>query len=120
MVIAHDFSTTLLQVIPTTIKINRGTSELNSIIGQRDFRHLQNISIQTLQSTHFLAAWRAFSKKKITIGYKESLNKHGEIEITSCILFDYNGIRLYQHQEDLQDTHELMEIKPCAVVTETH
>jgi hypothetical protein len=41
-----------------------------------------------------LAAHGTFSKIDHILGHKESLSKYRKIEITPCILFDHNAIKL--------------------------
>jgi hypothetical protein len=44
--------------------------------------------------TFFSTAHGTFSKINSVLGYKASLNKYKNIEVTSCILSNHNGIKL--------------------------
>jgi exonuclease III len=48
----------------------------------------------TIQYTFFSAAHRTFSKIDHILGQKASLKKFTKIEITHCIISNYNGIQL--------------------------
>jgi exonuclease III len=50
--------------------------------------------LTTSKYTFFSAAHGTFSKIDHIIGHKASLSKDKKIEITSCILSDYNAIKL--------------------------
>jgi hypothetical protein len=46
------------------------------------------------QYTFFSVAHGLFSETEHILEHKASLNKYKKIEITPCILFDHNGIKL--------------------------
>jgi hypothetical protein len=48
----------------------------------------------TAQYTFFSAAHGTFSKTDHILGHKTSLSKYKKIEITPCILFDHNALKL--------------------------
>jgi hypothetical protein len=50
--------------------------------------------LNPVTAQYILSSPRSFSKIDHILGYKESLNKYKKIEITPCILFDHNTIKL--------------------------
>jgi hypothetical protein len=48
----------------------------------------------TAQHAFFSAAQGTFSKINHILGHKASLNKYEKTEITHCILYDHNSIKL--------------------------
>jgi hypothetical protein len=77
-------------------KINKTTFRNTSHVranGQN--RHLQSISPNNQTVPILSAAYGIFSKIAHILGYKASLNKFKKIEMTSCIISDHNGIKLY-------------------------
>jgi hypothetical protein len=62
--------------------------------------------VTTAKYTFFSAAHGTFSKIDHILGHKESLSKYNKIEITPCILFDHNAIKLEQQQKQQQKIHK--------------
>jgi exonuclease III len=54
----------------------------------------------TTQYTFFSAAHGTFSKIDHILGHKASLTKYKKIEITLCILFDHNALKLELHNKN--------------------
>jgi hypothetical protein len=76
-------------------KINKETSDVNVTIGQLNITDIYKIfHPRVTEYTFFLAAHRTFSKIDSILGHKASLSKYMNIEITSYILSDNNGIKL--------------------------
>jgi hypothetical protein len=65
------------------------------MIGQMDLIDIYRVfHPAALQHTFFAAAHRTFSKTDHILGHKASDSKSKKVRITSCILSDYNGIKL--------------------------
>jgi hypothetical protein len=65
------------------------------MVGQIDLPNIYRVFCPiTAQYTFFSAAHGTFSKIDHILGHKASLNKYKKIEITPCILSDYNAIKL--------------------------
>jgi hypothetical protein len=69
--------------------------ELNNTIDQIDITDICKILYPAAANyTFFSEAHGTFSNINHTLGYKASLNKYKEIEITFWILSEHNGIKL--------------------------
>jgi hypothetical protein len=76
-------------------KVNREILELNDTINQMDLTDVYGIFHLTMaQYTFFSVAHGTFSKTDNILGHIASLSKYKKIEITSCILSDYNSLKL--------------------------
>jgi hypothetical protein len=94
-VVVGDFNTLLLLIGYPDQKINKEILELTDTIDQMDLTDVYRIfHLATAQYTFFSAAHGIFSKIDHILRHKASLNKYKKIEITSCILYDHNAIKL--------------------------
>jgi hypothetical protein len=65
----------------------------------------------TAQYTFLSAAHGTFSKTDHVLGHNASLKKYKKIELTPCILSDYNAIKLTQQQNQQQRICKQLEAK---------
>jgi exonuclease III len=76
-------------------KLNKETLELNDTVDLMGLTDVFRIfHPTTAQYTFFSVAHGILSKIDHILGHKGSLNKYKKIEITPCIQFDHNPIKL--------------------------
>jgi hypothetical protein len=95
-VLAGDLNTLLSPIDRSSRqKGSKETSALLQTLDQIDVVDIYRVFYPTSrQYTFFSAAHGAFSKIGLILGQEASLNKFKKIEITLCIISDYNGIKL--------------------------
>jgi hypothetical protein len=95
-VVVEDFNILLSPIDRSSKqKVNKEILELNDTINQMDLTDVYGIFHLTMaQYTFFSVAHGTFSKTDNILGHIASLSKYKKIEITSCILSDYNSLKL--------------------------
>jgi hypothetical protein len=95
-IIVGDFNIPLLLIDRSSKqKLNSNTLKVTKVIKQMDITDIYRaFYLKTKGYTFFSALPGSFSKTNHINGHKAGLNRYKKIEITPCILSDYNRLRL--------------------------
>jgi exonuclease III len=91
-----DFSILLSQIDRSSRqKLKREIMKLTEVMVQMDLTDINRAFHPNSKECTFLSApHRTFSKIDHIVCYKASLNRYKKIDITSCVLSDYHGLKL--------------------------